>query len=292
MPLDFRRMDEAMKLGYPAADYYGVYAVEKDEVQSVVRVLRVPYTMNDGTEEAVSAIQGVVTRREHSRAGLARKLLAEVHQREASFGNRFVMLWTGHGLVAHNLYSSMGYVDVFTPMLAMRELGPSRKRSEEYKIRPAKAGDAETIERIHSEATKGRVGFTPRAKGNVRALFRLGQVKPSSLHLVLSGEEPVAYFQVQKGPGWVRSDEVVMKPGIQAERILSTLESEYANGWLIILGTFAHDSQTLLKKQGYLITGHSYFGLLARALDKSRRNVREEIGVDRPSFTCHFLDYF
>jgi predicted acetyltransferase len=81
MPLDFKKMEEARRSGYPAADYFGVYAVENKQVASAVRVLRIPYTMGDGTVEIVSGIQGVVTRRESSRNGFARQLLSEVHER-------------------------------------------------------------------------------------------------------------------------------------------------------------------------------------------------------------------
>ena len=107
-PLDFGRVNEAIKLGYPRADYVGVYAVEKNEIQSVVRVLRVPYTLADGTSETISAIAAVVTRRDRSGKGLARELLEEVHRREAAAGIRFATLWTGLSIFAHNLYKSMG----------------------------------------------------------------------------------------------------------------------------------------------------------------------------------------
>jgi GNAT superfamily N-acetyltransferase len=291
-PMDFKRVNGARKAGYPAADYWGVYAVENGRVLSTVRVVRIPFTMDDGAEETVSAIQGVVTRREHSGRGLAKKLLAEVHRREEGAGNRLSILWTGHGNVAHNLYTSIGYVDVYTPKLAMKRLGLRKGKGGGYAVRPARMADAELIERIHAEATRGRVGFTPRPKGSLGAQFILGFVRPNSLRLVLSGREPVGYFQVQKGIGWARSDEVVIKPGVDPEEILSALESEAGGSWLTVLGTFVRDSASLLRGRGYSFTDHSYFGLLARPLVKSRLEVRKKMGVDCASFTCHFLDYF
>ena len=78
-PMDFRRVGDARRIGYPAADYFGVYAVEGGEVLSMVRVLRLPFTTPKGVEK-IGAIQGVVTRRDRARRGLARKLIEEVHK--------------------------------------------------------------------------------------------------------------------------------------------------------------------------------------------------------------------
>ena len=79
-PTDLRRLKEARKTGYPAADYSEVYAVEGDDVQSAVRVLRISYTIGNGTTETMSEICGVVTRKEWSRRGLAK---AETLERRA-----------------------------------------------------------------------------------------------------------------------------------------------------------------------------------------------------------------
>lgn len=292
MPQDFRRVKEARKLGYPAVDYFGVYAVEKGEVQSVVRVLRLPYTMANGVRETVSGIQGVITRRERSRRGLARRLLEEVHRREAAEGIRFVMLWTGHSNTAHNLYNSIGYVDVYTPKLAMRRCDKQRARQSEYETRAVRRGDAETLEKLHAESTAGRVGFTPRPNGLLPALFKLGLLKPDSLRLILLEGKPVGYVQLQKGEGWIRSDEVVLTDRADPEGVASLLESEAARCWLVLLGTFVKDSSGLLRRRGYSFTDHAYFGLLARALTGSHRDPRRELGTASRSFTCHFLDYF
>lgn len=292
MPLDFRRMQEARKLGYPTADYFGVCAVEKSKVQSVVRVLRIPYTMANGAKETISAIQGVVTKRERSGRGLARRLLEEVHRREAAADNRFVMLWTGHSIMAHGLYNSMGYVDVYTPKLAVRRCDRQKVKQTGYEVRAFRKGDAETVEKLHAESTADRVGFTPRPRGLLPALFKLGLLRPDSLRLILLEGKPVGYVQLRKDRGWVKSDEVILTERANPEAVVSLLESEAARGWLILLGTFVRDSTGLLRRRGYSLTDYAYFGLLARALAGSHRNMQEELGTTSRSFTCHFLDYF
>ena len=291
MPLGFRRVKEARRLGYPAAPYLGVYAVEDGEVKSVVRVRRVPYTMAGGRTETVSAIEGVATRREWSRRGLARELLREVHRREAESGSRVVLLWTGHSNMAHNLYESIGYRDVYTPMLAMKWCGQRKSGPRGYDLRPLRAGDERAIEDLHLAATKGRLGFTPRPKGILNALLKLGMAKRGMFRVVTRRREPVGYAQVIKEKDWARSDEVVLAPGARPEEAVLRLESECAGRWLILLGTFVRDSAPVLRRRGYSFTSGLYSGMLACGLRDNGRAL-DELGTDDRSFTCHFLDYF
>ncbi|MGD0477713.1 MAG: GNAT family N-acetyltransferase [Nitrososphaerales archaeon] len=289
---DFRHMKEARRMGYPAADYFGVYAVEGDEVQSAVRVLRIPYTLDNGVTETVSGICGVVTRREWSRKGLAKALLGEVHRREATVGNRFCILWMGFWNFSHSLYSSIGYVDIYTPRLAMRRCDGPRSERQKYKLRTTKKSDATTIERLHAESTRGRIGFTPRPKSVLPPLFKLGLLKPNAFRLILSDGEPVGYLQMQKGPGWVKSDEVVLTERADPGEITSLLQSEATPGWLLLQGTFVRDSSDLLSKLGYLFTDYPYYGLMVRPLEGVHEDLKRELGTVNRSFTCHFLDYF
>jgi GNAT superfamily N-acetyltransferase len=291
-PMDFARLKEARRLGYPTSSYFGVYAIEGNEVQSVVRVLKISYTMGHGGVESISGVQGVVTRPERSRRGLARKLLEEVHAREAAAGNRFVMLWTGRALMAHNLYKSMGYVDVYTPSIAMLRCAGPRRVPEGYEMRRGKRDDANSIHELHTAATAGRVGFTPRPKGMLPALFKLGFTKPDAFRLILHKGEPVGYAQLERGVGWAKSMEVVLKEGFDVGVALSLLESEASEGWLTLSGTFVSDQRGLLARRGYALTCNSYSSLLARPLKGKREPTLGELGTAVPSFTCQYLDGF
>jgi GNAT superfamily N-acetyltransferase len=184
MLTDLKRMKEARKMGYPAADYFGVYAVEGNEVQATVRVLRIPYTMAGGATETVSGICGVATKREWSRRGLAKALLAEVHRREMAAGNRLSLLWMGFWNFSHDLYKSIGYSDVYTPRLALIRCDAVKQKSKKYALSRAKKGDADTIERLHAQSTRGRVGFTPRSENVLPPALqtRLGQARCVQTH--------------------------------------------------------------------------------------------------------------
>jgi len=240
----------------------------------------------------VSAIQGVVTRREWSRRGLARALLEEVHRREAAAGNRFSLLWMGFWNFSHTLYSLIGYADIYTPRLAMRRCDGPKSEGQKYKLRTAKKGDATIIEKLHAESTRGRVGFTPRPKSVLPPLFKLGFVKPDAFRLILYDGEPVGYLQMQKGRGWIKSDEVILTERADPGEVVSLLQREAAPGWLVLQGTFARDSSDLLGRLGYLFSDYAYYGLMVRPLKGVHKDLKRELGTVNRSFTCHLLDYF
>jgi GNAT superfamily N-acetyltransferase len=295
---DLEDMRRAIKLGYPCADYFGVFAVENGEVLSTVRVSRVPYTFSDGKREVVSAIGGVVTRHDHSHQGLARRLLEEVHRRETADGRRFSLLWTGRNNVAHHLYESLGYIDVYTPELAMVKcIRKLKTPSKQYSLVKARNKDAKTIEHIHSNATKNRLGFTPRAPGLMDVLFTLGWFRPELFHLILHDDKLIGYYlEFQKSRGWTGSSEIVVAADDKAEieQVIPLLEREAGNGWLILGNTFVRDNHDALKSGGYKIASFAYTTLMAKPLDgtKPTKNVAKLLGVEDPRFVCHRLDGF
>jgi len=289
--MDLRRLKEARRLGYPAADYFGVYAVENGKVESMIRVLRLPFATKGGTRQ-IAAIQGVVTRRDRSRLGLARRLMQEVFKREREAGSSFALLWTSRSNVAHGLYNSLGYADVYTPELAVRWCGKQDARASPYRLRKARAADWALIERLHREATKGRVGFTPRPEGIVRSLHKMGFLEMGPFRLVLQGDKPVGYGFLHRDPGWSVLDEMALLPGMNFAEVLSLFEAEARGTWLTIRNTVVRDSLRVMGERSYSVTELAYYGLLAAPLEDPRTDVSKALGTASPAFTCQRLDYF
>jgi GNAT superfamily N-acetyltransferase len=294
---DLEDMRRAIKLGYPSADYFGVFAVEDGEIVSTVRVSRIPYTLSGGKREVVSAIGGVVTRHDHSRQGLARRLLEEVHEREKADERRFSLLWTGRNNVAHHLYESLGYVDIYTPELAMVKCNRKLKTpSKQYSLVKATNKDAKTIERMHSNATKNRLGFTPRVPSLLNVLFKLGWFRPELFHLILHDDKIIGYYlEFQKARGWIGSSEIIVAADDEAEneQVIPLLEREAGNGWLILGNTFVRDNYDALKKRGYTTATFAYTTLMAKHLNGTKpKNVARLLGAKNPRFVCHRLDGF
>lgn len=294
--IDLKDMSRAIKLGYPSANYFGVFAVEKDEVVSTIRVSRIPYTLSNGKKEDVSAIGGVVTRQDHSRLGLARRLLEEVHRREKADGRPFSLLWTGRNNIAHHLYASLGYIDIYTPELAMIKcIRKPETPSKQYSLVKARSRDAKTIENIHSDATKDRFGFTPRVPGFLGVLFKLGWFRPELFRLILRDKEIIGYcYEFQKSRSWTGISEIVVAGDkAEDEHVIPLLEKEAGNGWLILGNTFVRDNYAALKSRGYSIASFAYTTLMALSLDGTKRNkIAGMLGAENPGFVCHRLDGF
>lgn len=289
--MDFRRIAEARKTGYPASEYFGVYAVERREVLSMVRVLRLPFTTTKGFER-IAAIQGVVTRRDQSRMGLARELMEEVHRREKAAGIRLSLLWTGRNQVAHGLYESLGYSDVYTPEIAVLQCGQKATKPKGYELRKLRKVDTGFIEKLHAKATDGRLGFTPRHPGLASSLLRLGFISSDSFRLIVHDHEPVGYALIQRSLGWPRVEELATLDETEPGDVLSLFESEASGGWLVIRNTTVRDNLETLKARYYGITDLAYYSLLAKALAGGSPATPRTLGTTSRSFTCQMLDYF
>ena len=291
--MGFRRLDEARRMGYPAADYFAVYAVENGDVISTVRVLRMPITTRFGVQQA-AGIQGVITRRDMKGRGIARRLLEEVHRRERAAGSEYSLLWTSRGLAAHRLYLSLGYRDVYTPELAFLGRQGQRLGRKPDAVRGAGRDDIEYLESLHREATAGRLGFTPRPAGVVRSLMYLGFLEARSLKVVLHAGERMGYAILQKHQGgqWCSLEELVLDPAFSAEEAFSMLEATAPRGWFVVRNTVVRDIKEPLRRRGYQFSSLAYYSLLALPLSKSSGNIVYDLGTEDPLFTCQHLDYF
>jgi GNAT superfamily N-acetyltransferase len=292
-PRDFHRMEQARKAGFPAPDYVGLYAVEDNRVVSTVRVVRLPFTFPDLRTETVSVIQSVITRRDCRGRGLARELINRVNTREREAGSKFSLLWTEHSLQAHQLYEHMGYRDVYTVDLAQR--APSRRAaaSPNYAFRRVKDDDVAKVEQLHKTATQGRIGFTPRNRGFLNSILKLGLDESHPLHLILKEGVPVGYLALEEAPSWVKVTEVVMEGGpTNTTSLIADLERISVRRWLSIWNTFVRDSMPVLKSHRY-VHGTGDRVLMSLPLESSLLLDQESLlGVTDPRFTCQALDYF
>jgi GNAT superfamily N-acetyltransferase len=301
--IDFERVKQIRIAGYPAADYYSVYAVEGSEVLAKVEAIHIRYEMPGGPE-IMAGISGVVTRRDRSREGLAKQLLLDVHKRERASGIRYSLLWTGRHNRAHSLYKSIGYVDIFDPGVALiktRRVENRNIHSNEVNVRTAQRADAPLMEELYSKAAAHRLGFTKRYKGFAEMAFSLEFDKPSSYRIFSKGDrgsEAIGYAQFQDNPvGWIRSSEVVLVKEEERylEPIIQLLEDEANGKWLAFSHSFIFNQRKLLEeKRGYAFSIHTYETLMACDLDneESAEDMIKLLGTSDPIFTCQRFDHF
>lgn len=294
IPRDFRRIQRAVSLGYPAPDYFGVYAVEDGRVLSTVRVVRLPYTFPDGRVETVAGILSVITRRDARGRGLATRLLELVNSRERKAGVGFSLLWTDMSISAHPLYERIGYRDIYAPEVALRRLPDNVASKSDYEFSTAKEGDVPAIERLHGDLTRKRIGFTPRPGGYVSSQIALGTFRPESVRFILKGGRRIGYAVIDEGPNRVKVPEVVVPDRVaQDGGLAKAFERLSAGKWLEFWNTFVRDSRPVLEGRGYAFSSLGDHLLMSLPLGKAGRGDQTKVlGTHDPRFTCQLLDYF
>lgn len=279
-------------MGYPSSDYFAVYAVEDDKPLAKVEVIHIEFETPKGPE-IMSGIAGVVTRRDKSRLGLAKQLLLDVHQREKASGIKYALLWTGRNNKAHNLYESLGYVDIYDPNIALLKTQDNKTNSNDLTIRIAVTNDAELMDDLHSKIISKHLGFRQRSKNFMKILFELEFEKPDSFRIFVSNNTPIGYANFQQNTGWIKSYEVIIEREY-VEAALSLLETEAKGSWLAFANSFVSDTRSLLAKRGYAFSDYTYGTLMACDLDQTSKqeNMDVLLGANDPRFVCHGLDHF
>ncbi|MGD1100063.1 MAG: GNAT family N-acetyltransferase [Thermoplasmata archaeon] len=275
------------------AEYGGVFAVDRGIVVGQAFVERIPYTFPHGTE-VVSGIAGVTTRLDHARAGVARRVLEEVHRRERAAGIRYATLWTNRSWGAHRLYEQLGYRDIYTPPIAVRIFPPRRRRSLGTRVRDGKRSDLREIENLHARSGEGRLGFAQRPRGFARLAAATGDLRPETVLLALERGRAVGYAIHRTDANGTSCGELVATSPSTRTLLASSLEGRARSGVVTFWGGAVNDLGPELRRRGYVVASAMWWELMATELgrERSRRELVREFGTNDPRFRCLSGDSF
>ncbi len=274
------------------APYFGLYAVDGDELLGQLMVLRLRYRGPDG-DVPVCGLTSVTTRFDQRRRGLAARLIDEAHRREREAGARYALLWTSPGWFAHPLYEKLGYRDVYLPPLAVRELAP-RVAAASGRLRPARRNELAKLERLHRDLARDRLGFVDRPRGSLRLGVELDALGLARLRVLEVDGEVVGYALVARGDRQLRCGELVASPEHRAS-LLRGLEREAAPGVVVLGNTVVEDLRDELRTRRYYVgAGREWRALMAARLDRSGDGPPQpdKLGTNRAGFLCMSLDRF
>ena len=295
-PRDDRFLRRLRRMGYPASDYWGVYAVEGDQLLARVESLDLPFTGRAGTE-TVAGIANVVTRPRGLGRGLARALLREVHRRSEAGGARWSFLWTHRSWGAHRLYESLGYRDVYSPPYAYGRIARARPRGSNAGVRlgVGTARDDAVVGRILRAAARGRFGFLRRPTSHARTRVRLGGRRWDRYRILREGSRPVGYaYLADVHPESLTVTEVAVTAPEHRAAMIAGLSSLARGRWLAFQFTsFAADAESELRAEGFLVERTSHTVLMARPLGTAARRGEDLGALGRdPGFSSHRGDMF
>ncbi|MCI4351361.1 MAG: GNAT family N-acetyltransferase [Thermoplasmata archaeon] len=295
-PFDPPVIRKSLALGFPYAEYVGVFAVEHDQVLSQVFVERHTLTTRNGHEK-IAGITGVVTRPDAQGRGLSSRLFEEVHRRERKRGLRRALLWTRRSWGAHRLYEKLGYRDLYTPPTALRRLRGRTvpRRPAGYTVTVARRRDARLLETLLRDSTRERIGLVPRAPGSFRFRFAFGWRNPKDHRILRRHGRPVGYFHATSSSVHVGVNEAALRSADDLPVLLDCMERQAAGRWLTIGSTtLVQDATALLRERGYTFQSGSHGTLMVRSLRGAPSAGFDELveTVADPRFSCQRGEVF
>jgi len=276
------------------AEYTGLFALDRGSVVGQTFVRRIAYTFPHGTE-TVSGIAAVSTRLDHARAGVARRLLEEVHRREREAGIRYSTLWTNRSWGAHRLYEKLGYRDIYNPSWAVRVVTSGRPGRRPGGVRPGRRSDLSEMDRLHREYAKGRWGFVERPRRFLSVAAATGDFRPEEESIVVRGRDGLSgYAHLTATHSRIISGELVAMSSSARRSLVSALEGRVRSGVVAFRDGVVDDLGSLLAGRGYEVAPAGWFGLMATSLDRkrSRAQLSREFGTTDPRFLCLGGDRF
>jgi GNAT superfamily N-acetyltransferase len=283
-------------LGFPYADYGGLYAADGNDVLAMVEVNRPKFALRAGVE-TIGGFAYVCTRPSVSRMGLMKKLLKEALSREEAAGIRWMFHCTGRGLVAHALYERLGFMDVGAVTEAYGFCRPESRQTltAGYSVRQPEKKDLESLDLLHDEFAKGRFGFSSRPKGHLSRWVESGGIALSSILMMARDGVPVAYAVTKpQGERSIGGFEMVAPGPEDRVPLLQALESRADGNWLVVGCSPSNVWEPLLAERGYRVTRDTWGVCMAMPLGRelSAGEMRHELGADDPGFIFHLLDSF
>jgi hypothetical protein len=187
----------------------------------------------------------------------------------------------------------MGYKDIYIPDIATMRSRGGGASDEGYALEKVAGWDIAKVERLHTVATRGKIGFTPRPRGLVRSLVKFGLVKPDSFRFIVRDGRRVGYLEIQEASNWVNVSEVALTEGLSSTGLLTVLERLSTGRWLSFWNTFVRDSRKALNERGFAVSDLGDTTLMAFPLERlSSSDPISALGTADPRFVCQLLDHY
>jgi GNAT superfamily N-acetyltransferase len=294
-PLGIEYIRKLRRLGFPATDYFSVYAVEDGQIVSKVETIDIQFSSAAG-KATVTGISEVLTRPDGVGRGFAGALMDHVHRREKARGRRWSLLWTHRTWGAHRLYERLGYRDVYSFPSALKKLGrgPRTASPRGYSWRRVEREKTGILDRLLATSTRGRWGFAHRFPRSFHARMALGWNEPNHYRVLTYRSVPVGYARAVPGPRGLSVEEVVVTDEEHTDAMIRALERIASGNWLTITRTsFVRDAGELLRDRGFQLYPMAHATMMAKPIRANPGGRDDPAQVCASAkFTCHRGDMF
>jgi predicted acetyltransferase len=249
----FIKMDPRLK-----NSVVGFCALENGKIVSYVGAMDVATRTLDGAIEQVGGVYGVATLPGCTRQGFSVALFKTTHEYFKDKGYRFSFLNTRSTIVAHSLYSKLGYSDVYSYPSVYKVLGGTKAVSP--KTRTQKL-DLDKILALYNRYVRNRVGLVVRG----RAFFDM-LVKDKRLNnkgTVCTDKGYVVFIKEQYS---TRILELVAQSKAEAAELIKTVEGK-ARGVVFARIVLDRTLRQVYSSQGYSILDEGHGVFMVRPLE-------------------------
>jgi GNAT superfamily N-acetyltransferase len=240
----------------------GFCAVKEGRVVGYVGVMDLTLGTASGTEERVGGVYGVATHPEYTRQGISTALLARSHEYFMMRGYRFSLLTTSPTIVAHALYTRLGYFDVAPFLSAYLGARPKRQKVLKRRSSAKPKPDHSRMLELFRQCVKGRTGFVVRDEEYLRRLFKDYEISAKECVVTERG-----YVIFKKEKESVRIRELVARNGREMLWLIGLVEGMTQKPVVGRLGIpSSGDVIHAYKSRGFTVLEKSHGVLMAKQL--------------------------
>ncbi|HSF79662.1 MAG TPA: GNAT family N-acetyltransferase [Anaerolineales bacterium] len=263
-----------------------VYAVEDENVLGQVGIFRLPMVSTEGRED-VGGIWAVSTHPQHSRRGIASRLMDEAHARMRQAGLRFSTLGTNRYRLSYNLYRQHGYEDmlIWATALARWETAhqPTRLRAQ-----PPGAEGYDFVERLFENIACDYLGFAWRHTPFARLR---DHVSLEDISILWENDQPVGYALTRIERAVLGISNLLLRNGIDAAEAVAAVAARSKSAYVQVAATRPGEIASL-RGAGYHVAHPNWGAFMLKPLvpEVTVDDARRLFGLGTDRFLISWLD--
>jgi predicted acetyltransferase len=235
-----------------------------------------------GKMEKVGGLYGVATLPRYTRQGVCTTLINRAHGYFLEKGYRFSFLTTSPTIVAHALYSKLGYYDVGS-LLSAYKMKEKTELHEASKHETVSRWDYDKMLELFHEFVRSRTGFAVRDEPYLKMLIR--QYEISARECIIT-QEGYAIFKKEKKIARIR--ELVARSRREMSQLIGLVEDKAKSIVIGRMGVWNPTVDQAYRSRGFTVLETGYGVLMVKELVKDA-SFRDSYG-DR--FQMSALDGF
>jgi GNAT superfamily N-acetyltransferase len=238
----------------------GFCLLKEGKVLGYVGVMDLALRTATGKVENVGGLYGVATLPGYTRQGVCTALINRAHEYFLEKGYRFSFLTTSPTIVAHDLYSKMGYSDVAS-LLSAYKIKEKTEQHETSKRETVLKWDYDRMLELFHEYAKGKTGFAVRDEAYLKTLIK--QYEISAKECIMTQEGYVIFKKEKK---LARIRELVARSQGEMSRLIGLVEDRARTIIIGRLGVWNPIVNQVYRSRGFTVLETGYGVLMVKEL--------------------------